>query len=289
VLALGPEAGRHRRALEAATSIAGTYGVPCRDAYVLKDSNNTIVHLAPSAIVAKVDTTTICEDHDALRRELEIGAHLARNAAPIAPPASEIPPGPYSHNAVTVTFWRFLQEQPQRPISHNELAAALGRFHDAFANYTGRLAGFIDIVDRAAGVIADPSRTPQLKRADRSILKAAYERIARRLRDLPIPAVTPLHGDPHLDGNVLVTPDGPVFIDFEGACTGPREWDLTALPGEVAKSYPGIDIALVDQLREARSLCVAAWCWTQPERAPEVKEAAHFHLNLLRRSDVDSA
>jgi hypothetical protein len=46
-------ATRQHRALEAATSIAGAYGLPCGGAYVLNDSNNTIVHLAPSAIRRK--------------------------------------------------------------------------------------------------------------------------------------------------------------------------------------------------------------------------------------------
>jgi hypothetical protein len=58
---------------------------------------------------------------------------------------------------------------------------------------------------------------------------------------------------------------------------------------EVAMNYLGADVALVDQLREARSLCVAAWCWMHPERAPEVKEAAHFHLNVLRNGGASSA
>jgi hypothetical protein len=36
-----------------------------------------------------------------------------------------------------------------------------------------------------------------------------------------------------------------------------------------------------------RSLCVAVWCWAQPERAPEVDEAADVHLRLLRGETLD--
>ena len=36
-------------------------------------------------------------------------------------------------------------------------------------------------------------------------------------------------------------------------------------------------------LSEAHSFCVAAFCWAQRGRAPEVDEAAQFHLNVLRQ------
>lgn len=95
-------------------------------------------------------------------------------------------------------------------------------------------------------------------------------------------AIQPLHGEPHLDGNVLRTAEGPIFVDFETASTGPKEWDLTALGREVATFYPPINTALLETLSWTRSLCVATWCWMQPERAPEVEEAARFHLSRLR-------
>lgn len=95
-------------------------------------------------------------------------------------------------------------------------------------------------------------------------------------------ASRPLHGEPHRDGNVLTSPDGPVFIDCEAACRGPVEWDLTALPPGIANHYGRIDPELVQWLRPARSLCVTVWCWMQPQRAPGVAEAARVHLSLVR-------
>jgi Phosphotransferase enzyme family len=264
-------------------AIARAYGVSCGAARLLKDSNNTIVHLAPSPIVAKVGTTAIRREPGRLLAcELRIGTHLAHRGAPIAPPTSEIPPGPHNYGALTVTFWCVRPHTLQRRVAHEALAAALHRFHDAFADYRGDLPSFMEVLERAGSVIADRSLTPQLARADRTFLQAIYDRILDETRGARIPGVTPLHGDPHLDGNILATPNGPVFVDFEGACKGPPEWDLTSLPRGVATRYPGADIALVDQLREARSLCVAAWCWMHPDRAPEVQEAAHFHMNGLR-------
>jgi len=156
---------RRRRALEAATAIARLYGVTHHAAYVLKDSNNTIVHLAPSTIVAKVGTTTIRADAgEVLARELEIGAHLARHGAPVAPPTSAIPPGPHRYGAMTVTCWSFRPKSGERRLSHGTLAVALRRLHDAFADYPGALPSLTDVLDGAGRVIADPSSTPELPR-----------------------------------------------------------------------------------------------------------------------------
>src|ERR1041384_2904376 len=45
--------------------------------------------------------------------------------------------------------------------------------------------------------------------------------------------VQPLHGDSHPD-NLLVTPSGPVWIDFEDTWLGPVAWDLACLGDEEA-------------------------------------------------------
>jgi hypothetical protein len=39
----------------------------------------------------------------------------------------------------------------------------------------------------------------------------------------------PLHGDVW-SGNLAITSDGPLWLDFEAACSGPLEWDLVGLP-----------------------------------------------------------
>jgi hypothetical protein len=70
------------------------------------------------------------------------------------------------------------------------------------------------------------------------------------------------------------TEDGLRWFDFESVCRGPLEWDLATLPDGALGSFSGYDRARLELLRQLRSLCVAVWCWLQPERAPEVAEAA---------------
>ena len=39
---------------------------------------------------------------------------------------------------------------------------------------------------------------------------------------------------------------------------------------------------LLAVLRDLRSVCVAVWCWADPDRAPEKREAAAYHLRRLQ-------
>ena len=51
--------------------------------------------------------------------------------------------------------------------------------------------------------------------------------------------------------------------------------------------FPDVNRELIALLRRMRSVCVAAKCWVEPNRAPEVSEAAHVHLKLLRGERLD--
>jgi hypothetical protein len=78
-----------------------------------------------------------------------------------------------------------------------------------------------------------------------------------------------------------------LLLDFETACRGPLEWDLAALDDAALTLFPRVDRELILLLRRMRSACVAAKCWTEPTRAPDVFEAAHVHLKLLRGEPLD--
>jgi hypothetical protein len=72
---------RRERAIKAATKIAATYRIKSDAPVVLKDSNNTVVHLAPSPVVAKVATSTLRKQNVSnLEHELNVALHLADSA-----------------------------------------------------------------------------------------------------------------------------------------------------------------------------------------------------------------
>src|SRR5204863_7396228 len=49
--------------------------------------------------------------------------------------------------------------------------------------------------------------------------------------------------------NVLGSPSGPLWRDFETACQGPREYDLAALKEDALAAYGPYDGELVDAMR----------------------------------------
>lgn len=272
---------RRKRAVAAASQVAKRLGVDAGSARVLKDSNNTIVHLAPAPLVAKVGTSTLRGDALAtLDRELRIGRHLASRQAPIAPPADDVSPGPHLHDGAVITLWRYVELNPAIEASDHDLGEMLNAFHRAFADYPEALPDFTENLDRARAALDNTEATPALSSRDRTFLVQVGANLDEALRTVEF-ARHPLHGDPHLDGNIVLTNDGPLLVDFEGACSGPFEWDLTSLE-QASVTYPSRDRQLLGVLSRLRSLVVSTWCWMQYGRAPEVDEAAHVHLSFLR-------
>jgi hypothetical protein len=72
-------------------------------------------------------------------------------------------------------------------------------------------------------------------------------------------------------------------------CRAPSDEGFGATGGDDAavQLFAEVDLELVTLLRRMRSVCVAAKCWVEPSRAPEVREAARVHLKLLRGDSLD--
>jgi aminoglycoside phosphotransferase (APT) family kinase protein len=98
----------------------------------------------------------------------------------------------------------------------------------------------------------------------------------------PSTETQPLHGDAH-PGNLLMTPRGPVWNDFEDTWRGPVEWDLACLAlthrldGMAAvREYPPVgDLTFWLRLRK---LHVAGWLTVLERRFPRYREAADAAL-----------
>jgi aminoglycoside phosphotransferase (APT) family kinase protein len=272
------------RALRAVTEASRPFGLDTSGIRVLKDSNNTIVLLPAEQLVAKVSTSALeRRGATALERELTLGKHLAAHGVPIAPPAESPIAGPH-HVApeIVLTFWQYLDSVERPRDGDRLLGMALLRFQTALAELGPWLPRLMDRVEDAHRLFQDRDATRRLTAGDRQVTAQAYEKLVRLLAQLD--DATALHGEPH-DGNVLWTERGPALIDFEASCTGPREWDLAYLPaGAIDDAFPDRDDGAVAKLRAGVSFCVAAWCSVDPDRSPEVAEAAAFHLGALRRS-----
>jgi molybdopterin-guanine dinucleotide biosynthesis protein A len=276
------EAARRRaQALAAVTTIAARLGVDASAARILQDWNDTIVALDPSPIVARVATSTVRPEGPpgVLERELALAQHVVGRGGPVVPPTTSPPPGPHEVDGLHLTLWELAEELPGEPPPAG-IAAALRSFHAALADYPGALPSLAERHERARRLAADARALPRLDEAGRGVLARALDVLLGRVAAFPAPH-RPLHGGAHT-GNLLHTPAGPRWIDLDTVCTGPLEWDLAHLPDEAAALFPERDEALLEVMRLLVSAEVAVWCWRAYGRAPEVDEAARFHLERVR-------
>jgi hypothetical protein len=249
------------------------------DPTILDDSNNTLVHLRPYPIVAKVGTTPLAGRADGLRRELQLLMFLAAADAPTVRPATIVPPGPHDQDGLLVILLNLAVAVSEEP-SPASRAHALDAVHAALVDFHDPLPGYLDAFADTAAVVADPNATPTLSTDDRAFLAWAHEELLSRVPP-HVGAIQALHGDPWV-GNMTSTARGPLLLDFEAACSGPVEWDWSPLPERLVEyTHASLDAELLSVCWLLRSLIVTTWCWSQPGRAPEVDEAAAWHLAVL--------
>ena len=163
----------------------------------------------------------------------------------------------------------------------------IGRIHaiGALASYTERPALTIDTFGREPRdyLLANDFIPPELLAAYSSVLEQALDGVARCYERAGQVATIRLHGDCHV-GNVLWTPDGPHFVDFDDSRTGPAIQDLwMLLSGERADmvrqmsdilagyedfcDFDPRQLYLVEALRTLRLVHYAAWLarrWDDP-------------------------
>jgi hypothetical protein len=259
-----------------AVEIARSFGVQVDRPVLLQDTNNVVLWLSPSPVVAKVGTTS----PDRLTLELDVGLFLSATGAPIVGPSPLLPQQVHRTPKNIITYWNYEPESGPDPDAQ-VVASALKALHQALAEMPVmaqlHLASYDDELRLVRSRLSDSSFAPLLNDDDRHLLMDA-------LRDL---SVTPdeyhsvIHGSPHRF-NILSHNGVPHFIDFETVCMGPVEWDLAHLDSTVAAAYPGdVDSVRLERCRTLVSVKTAVWCWAQADRA-DMRSHAEHHLASVR-------
>jgi hypothetical protein len=260
-------------AVAAALDVTERFGVPTDPFFLLHTRSNVLVRLG--ALVARVPATTRLMRTDPapwLARDVELSRFLTERGVPVVSPSADPPAGPHFSGGLPVTLWHYTRHDPDHRYSPAEIAKSLGRVHEALREYPGELPrrGPLDDIDRIftrhGEAIGDA--LPRL-RSEAARIEAA----------LPTGPVQALHGDAH-PGNVIATPDGPCWLDFEDTWRGPLAWDVATLVKQSDPSaldaYPGeVDESAFGPFLELRRLLGTLWQFVVAERFPERLEKAH--------------
>jgi Phosphotransferase enzyme family len=251
---------RSQRAVAAALTLARKNGLRVGEPIVLNDLFSLMVHLRPAPVVARVATcmpklrTPIVRW---LEREIAVTTYLSEQGAPVAAPSRELPPGPHEHDGFEISFWTYLEPDPDRTPTASDCSAMLVDLHAVLRSYPGELPMFLaDDISRGLELL-DKAGGDALSVADVKLLRASAERM-RSFWEAPGGEVQPLHGDAH-PGNLIAARDGGlVWIDFEDVCLGPIEWDLaTIMDAEAVAEHHRPDPELMARCTELRALQVA--------------------------------
>jgi Phosphotransferase enzyme family len=272
-------------------AVARRHGVEVREPRVLSDRSNLIVGLAPAPVVARVATTTAAVRaggaRDWLARDVALGGHLAAAGADAVPPARRPPAGPHMEDGLAIAFWQFVEHDSSKPPSPREAGRALRGIHEALADFAGPLPPFAAVLDECEVVLErlGAAASAHVSAAVLARMRAALEDIRSEVAAAGLPP-RPLHGDA-TPSNLLRTPAGLVWTDFEDTCVAPVEWDLACLAssagpgaGEALEAYGRSwpDEALAPFLG-TRRLQVALWTALVAERHPELLARAEERLS----------
>ncbi|MBS1676892.1 MAG: aminoglycoside phosphotransferase family protein [Actinobacteria bacterium] len=237
--------GIEDEALAAACTIAVKHGLPCGDAEVIYSGSNVLIRMLPSPVVARVMSGTVALHDDPrlwLSREVAVTDFLAPTGLAVAP-SSMIAPGPFRSGGLWMTFSSWVEvEGPMEPWDAELLGLALRRLHDALADFSGELGTMADLRDDIERL---RRRLPPTRQVES--LGDRLAALADTVFDTAHPTQA-LHGDASLS-NLLRTPGGVVWNDFEDVLRGPAHWDVAGYV--MALEDRGADAAFVREALDA--------------------------------------
>ncbi|MEU6641426.1 aminoglycoside phosphotransferase family protein [Saccharomonospora sp. NPDC046836] len=222
-------------------------GLDPRGAALLRFTNNAVYSLAADPVVVRIVGSRALR-HRA-RKVVLVAKYFARHGVPAIRLVSGVDQ-PLRIGEHVVTVWDKVPGTGGQATAA-QLATLLRQVH-ALAPPEG-LERWAPLADVRARV----SDAEELGAADRRFLLGRCAEVEAALTELtfPLPSAL-LHGDAH-PGNVIVGPDGPVLCDFDSACAGPPEWDLTPLA--VGRERFGDPAHWYRRLAESYGFDVATW------------------------------
>ncbi len=210
-------------------ALAARLGLDVGEPVPLRSTNNLVMWLRPSDVVAKISSVP-----GAASAELAVARALTDKGAPIVSPARRIGQRPYGIAQGEVTFWEYVPQDGVTPPRPESIARALGDLHGALSTLKAEAVSRTseEVVTGSLRALDGPDFAPELRSDDRDLLRRALSDGVVAL-STQTGADRPIHGSPHRM-NILVDVGVLRFIDFETVQRGPLEWDLAHLEPMVA-------------------------------------------------------
>lgn len=271
-----------------AADVARGFGLNVGQPMPLRSTNNAVAWLQPADVVAKVSV----ERNSRLGTELQVARQLCALGAPVVCPAPELPAVVHNRSGLEMTFWRYYVQPSAGEPSPERLALALTQLHAALGQFApglkSTLPSYMEELDYVRSLLVHHAAVPALSTADRELLLNTFDKLHARLeRTATLDRFIVLHGSPH-SYNVLLTPAGPAFIDFETVCMGPLEWDLAHVTSEVEPFFGDrIRADLLWSCRSMASVKAATLCWADVARG-DMREHAEGHLAHIKEEIAPS-
>lgn len=197
----------------------------------LSNGGNLIIHLAPHPIVARIVIVISKEDaenaYKILDRELRVARHLQSKKVPVLLPTELTNAGPYDVGGTWMTFWKYVPHIQLKSPSPSETIELINSLTRAMKDFVDELP-VLGVWERTC-----QSAVRLSKHCDQSIqaLLNVFLRVDEQIR-LESSLLIPCHGDAHR-GNLLPSPEGWVWSDFEDVSLMPAYWDLASFVGNL--------------------------------------------------------
>jgi hypothetical protein len=244
----------------AAATAAGTeLGLQVEEPKVLYDVFSVVVHLSPAPVVVRVPTVVPPSYAKAphvqtaqQRAELAVTGWLADRGYPVVPPSPLVPREPVRRDGFSMTFWQFVEQLPDAEPDMGSRIEQTARLHAALRNYdAGDLGFWAPFGTYIPEGLAELKRLPDLideadlERAQREWAVIAPILTSRNAFEAAFPGVElqPIHGDAPYH-NMIVTPDGELWSDFELVTVGAVESDLAFVGPEDLAAYDAAAVRL---------------------------------------------
>lgn len=231
-------------AIQAAVAAARDLGLTVTDPKVLYDAFSVVVHLKPSAVVARVPMNLpdyLMDVEVAVRRqqrELDVTAWLAARRKQVVTPSHL---KPVERDGFTMTFWQYVEESGEVDYLASTVRAA--ELHAVLADYPDELPWLTPLLAVPSG-LASLEAVPGLleqedidrARGEWDVLQSVLTSRAGFEAVFPSATVQTIHGDAPAY-NVIPTADGVLWADFEDTTCGPIEWDMAGFGPDLGKVY----------------------------------------------------